>query len=101
VPNPAGTAATFSTAGFVDLNKFHFFGTGASLTRFQAFRQPLASANFHIARNVGWHDQDGNGSLDVHAGLTSQASGNITGAQQGTPVTPETIEVSNTNRNVP
>lgn len=67
-------------------------GAGGSLTRFQAFRRPLATANFHIARNVGWHDQDGNGSLDVHAGLTSQAAGNITGAQQGTPPTPETIE---------
>jgi cytochrome c peroxidase len=67
-------------------------GAGGSLTRFQAFRRPLATANFHIARNVGWHDQDGNGSLDVHLGLTSQAAGNITGAQQGTPATPETIE---------
>lgn len=67
-------------------------GAGGSLTRFQAFRRPLATANFHIARNIGWHDQDGNGSLDVHAGLTSQASGNITGAQQGAPATAETIE---------
>jgi hypothetical protein len=67
-------------------------GAGGSLTRFQAFRRPLATANFHIARNVGWHDQDGNGSLDVHAGLTSQANGNVTGAQQGTPATPATIE---------
>ena len=67
-------------------------GAGGSLTRFQAFRRPLATANFHIARNVGWHDQDGNGSLDVHAGLTSQASGNITGAQQGAPATAEVIE---------
>jgi hypothetical protein len=183
VPNPAGTAATFSTAGFVDLNNaFHVpqgsngrscaschlvqsgwsirpvdvevkflasqgtdpifnlldadsptadvstaearfraysmlrkglfrrggnvpanaeyeiiavddpLGAGGSLTRFQAFRRPLATANFHIARNVGWHDQDGNGSLDVHAGLTSQASGNITGAQQGAPATAATIE---------
>jgi cytochrome c peroxidase len=183
IPNPAGTAATFSTAGFVDLtNAFHVpqgsngrscgschlvqsgwsvrpsdvelkfllsqgkdpifnlldadspnadvstpqarfraysmlrkglfrrggnvpaaaeyeiiavddpLGAGGSLTKFQAFRRPLATANFHIARNVGWHDQDGNGSLDIHAGLTSQAAGNITGAQQGTPGTPETIE---------
>jgi cytochrome c peroxidase len=67
-------------------------GAGGSLTKFQAFRRPLATANFHIARNIGWHDQDGNGSLNVHAGLTSQATGNITGAQQGAPATPETIE---------
>lgn len=67
-------------------------GAGGSLTKFQAFRRPLATANFHIARNVGWHDQDGNGSLDVHAGLTSQAKGNITGAQQGNPATGATID---------
>jgi hypothetical protein len=67
-------------------------GAGGSLTRFQVFRRPLATANFHIARSVGWHDQDGNGSLDVHAGLTSQANGNVTGAQQGNPVPAATIE---------
>jgi cytochrome c peroxidase len=67
-------------------------GAGGSLTRFQAYRRPLATANFHIDRNVGWHDQDGNGSLDVHAGLTSQASGNVTGGQQGNPAAPATIE---------
>jgi hypothetical protein len=67
-------------------------GAGASLTRFEAFRRPLATANFHIARNVGWHDQNTNGSGDVHAGLVNQATGNITGAQQGAPPAPETVE---------
>lgn len=67
-------------------------GAGGTLTRFQAFRRPLATANFHIARNIGWHDQDGNGTLDVHAGLVSQATGNVTGAQQGQPATAQTIE---------
>lgn len=67
-------------------------GAGGSLTRFEAFRRPLATANFHIAKNVGWHDQNTNGSGDVHAGLTAQAAGNITGAQQGPAGTPETIE---------
>ncbi len=183
IPNPAGTAATFSTAGFVDLNNpFHVpqgtngrsceschlletgwsvipievelrfwltqgrdpifnpldansptprvttladryqsysmlrkglfrrggsvpmgaeyeiiafddpLGAGGSLTRFEAFRRPLATANFHIARNVGWHDQNANGSGDVHAGLVNQAAGNITGGQQGAPAAPETVE---------
>jgi len=64
---------------------------GGSLSRFQAFRRPLATANFHIAKNVGWHDQDTNGSGDVHAGLASQATNNIIGAQQGSPAAPETI----------
>jgi cytochrome c peroxidase len=67
-------------------------GAGGSLTRFQAFRRPLATANFHIARNIGWHDQDTDGIASVHDGLTHQASGNITGAQQGAPGSPETIE---------
>nr|PZN24408.1 MAG: hypothetical protein DIU78_12185 [Pseudomonadota bacterium] len=66
--------------------------TGASLTRVQAFRRPLATANFHIARNVGWHDQNADGTGDVHAGLVSQAVGNITGAQQGDAPTPELVE---------
>jgi hypothetical protein len=58
-------------------------GTGGTLTRFTFFRRPLATANFLHARNVGWHDQNTNGSGDVTAGLDVQAKGNITGAQQG------------------
>lgn len=58
-------------------------GAGGSLTRFEAFRRPLATANFHIARNIGWHDQNTNGTGDVHTGLVAQATGNITGSQQG------------------
>ncbi|HYM36057.1 MAG TPA: hypothetical protein VET48_11710, partial [Steroidobacteraceae bacterium] len=67
-------------------------GAGGSLTKFQAFRRPLATANFHIAKNIGWHDQDTDGIATVHDGLTHQAAGNITGAQQGSPASPETIE---------
>ena len=64
---------------------------GASLTQFQFFRRPLATANFHIAKNVGWHDQNTNGSGNVLAGLIQQADGNITGSQQGPRATPETL----------
>lgn len=67
-------------------------GAGGSLTRFEAFRRPLATANFHIAKNVGWHDQNTNGSGDVHAGLVNQATGNITGAQQGAAPAAATVE---------
>jgi hypothetical protein len=67
-------------------------GAGASLTRFEFFRRPLATANFHIAKNIGWHDQNTNGSGNVHAGLISQAAGNITGGQEGPPATAETLE---------
>lgn len=66
---------------------------GGSLTRFEFFRRPLATANFHIAKNVGWHDQftDG-GLLDVHAGLKAQARPTIIGALAGQPPTEETLE---------
>ena len=53
---------------------------GASATRFEFFRRPLATANFHIARNIGWHDQNTNGSGDVHTGLVAQATGAFSGA---------------------
>jgi cytochrome c peroxidase len=67
-------------------------GAGGSLTRVEVFRRPLATANFHIAKNIGWHDQNTNGSGDVHAGLIAQAAGNITGSQQGPPAAPATLE---------
>ena len=65
---------------------------GASSTHFEFFRRPLATANFHIAKNVGWHDQNADLTGNVHAGLVTQATGNITGAQQGSPPTAETVE---------
>jgi cytochrome c peroxidase len=67
-------------------------GAGASLTKVQAFRRPLATANFHIARNVGWHDQNTNGSGDIHAGLANQARGAFSGALGGPPVPEDVIE---------
>jgi cytochrome c peroxidase len=67
-------------------------GAGGSTTRFEFFRRPLATANFHIARNIGWHDQNTNGSGDVHAGLIGQAAGNITGSQQGPAATQATLD---------
>lgn len=67
-------------------------GAGGTSTSFQAFRRPLATANFHIAKNVGWHDQNTNGSGNVHAGLLGQAAGNITGSQQGTTADPAIVD---------
>lgn len=64
---------------------------GASSAHFEFFRRPLATANFHIARNVGWHDQNGDPSGNLHKGLLSQAAGNIMGGQQGPPVPPADI----------
>jgi len=57
-------------------------GSGASRMQATVWRRPLATANFHIAQNIGWHDQNTNGSGNVHAGLKQQALGNITGAQE-------------------
>jgi hypothetical protein len=67
-------------------------GAGGSLTRFEFFRRPLATANFHLALNVGWHSQNGQSTAPPPtAGLTAQAAGNITGGQQGAPATPEVV----------
>ena len=66
--------------------------TGASPTHFEFFRRPLATANFHIAQNVGWHDQNGNLTRDVPTALFAQAAGNITGGQEGPPPTKATVD---------
>ena len=66
-------------------------GAGATLTHFEFFRRPLVTANFHLAKNVGWHDQNTNGSGDMFAGLKAQALGNITGSQQGPVPTDATL----------
>jgi len=66
------------------------YGYG-SPTRFSVFRRGMATANFHLAKNVGW--DDGNTVAgDMHAGLFNQAKGNITGGQQGAAPTTETVE---------
>jgi hypothetical protein len=67
-------------------------GAGGSATHFEFFRRPLATANFHLALNVGWHSQNGQSvTPPPTAGLTTQAAGNITGGQQGAPATPEVV----------
>ncbi|HTJ17568.1 MAG TPA: hypothetical protein VL494_12370 [Steroidobacteraceae bacterium] len=66
-------------------------GAGASSTTVQAYRRPLATANFHIAMNIGWHDQNTNGSGNVFQGLKTQADGNIKGGQEGAPPTDDTL----------
>ena len=67
-------------------------GAGGSATRFEFFRRPLATANFHLALNVGWHSQNGQAAAPPPtAGLTAQATGNITGAQQGPAPTAEVV----------
>jgi hypothetical protein len=81
------TTAEFEITHFDDP-----LGAGASLTKVQAFRRPLATANFHIARNIGWHDQNTNGSGDVHAGLANQARGAFAGALGGPPAAEDVIE---------
>ncbi len=65
---------------------------GGSTTRFEFFRRPLATANFHLALNVGWHSQNGQSTTaPPTAGLIAQAAGNITGAQQGAPASTDVI----------
>ena len=63
------------------------YGTTANLL---FFRRPLPTSNFKSV-TVMW---DGANTVagDLHAGLSRQARGNVTGAQQGPPAAPETIE---------
>jgi len=66
-------------------------GAGGKLpTTVQTYRRPLATANFHIAQNIGWHDQNTDGTATVPVGLFRQADGNIIGAQGG-PQAPKAI----------
>jgi cytochrome c peroxidase len=67
-------------------------GAGGSATRFAFFRRPPATANFHIAQNVGWHDQFTNGSGNVPAGLSALATAVTVGALEAPAPSPETLE---------
>lgn len=67
-------------------------GAGGSATRFEFFRRPPATANFHIAKNVGWHDQFTNGSGNVAAGLSALATAVTVGALEAPAPSPETLE---------
>jgi cytochrome c peroxidase len=85
-----GTIPT--TGEFVIENFDDPLGAGAATPgTVQAFRRPLATANFHIAMNIGWHDQNTNGSGNVFQGLKTQADGNIKGGQEGQPPTDATV----------
>jgi hypothetical protein len=67
-------------------------GAGGSATQMFSYRRPLATANFHIAQNIGWHDQNTDGSRDVPRGLRLQADGNIKGGQDGDPPSGDTLD---------
>ena len=68
------------------------FGFGsADPQRFSVFRRPLATANFHLAKNVGWDDNNTRSGQTVAQGLFAQADNNITSGQAGAPPTPATV----------
>jgi cytochrome c peroxidase len=67
-------------------------GAGASLTAFRFFRRPPATANFHIAKNIGWHDQFTAGSGNVPAGLAALANAVTVGALGGPAPDASTVE---------
>lgn len=63
----------------------------ASLTQLVHWRRAMPTINFALgSATVNW---DGGNSIgaDQHAGLTNQASRNVTGGQQGPPASPEVI----------
>lgn len=57
-------------------------GAGGSVSRFVFFRRPPATANFHIAQNIGWHDQFTDGSGNVPTGLSNLSTAVTVGALQ-------------------
>ncbi len=68
-------------------------GAGGTTARFAFYRRPLATANFHLAPNVGWHSQNGQSATPPPtAGLVQQAAGNVTGGQQGAPAPQPVID---------
>jgi cytochrome c peroxidase len=68
------------------------FGVSTA-TRVFFFRRAMPSTNFGSAA-INWDNSNGAGG-DLHAGLANQARGNITGAQQGTPVESIVQEIVN------
>jgi cytochrome c peroxidase len=64
------------------------FGVGTTSTLW-FFRRPLPTSDFR-SHSVMWDGANTVGT-DLRAGLVKQAAGNITGAQQGPPGSPETV----------
>jgi cytochrome c553 len=63
----------------------------ANVSRIVQWRRPLPTINFHLgSATVAWDDGNTIGT-DQLAGLTNQATRNVTGAQQGQPAPPEVI----------
>ena len=60
--------------------------------RFSVFRRPLATANFHLAKNVGWDDANTRSGQTVPQGLWAQAENNVRTGQAGAPPTTETVD---------
>lgn len=69
------------------------YGWGsASAQRFSVFRRPLATANFHLAKNVGWDDANTRSGQTTAQGLWAQAENNIRTGQAGAPPTTATVD---------
>lgn len=68
------------------------YGWGStSPQRFSVFRRPLATANFHLTKNVGWDDADTRSGQTVREGLFAQAANNIVTGQGGATPSNETV----------
>src|SRR5262249_1191807 len=63
---------------------------------FVVFRRPLTTANLRLITGNMWDDRLSQpapgGGNDVHAGLRSQARGNVMGPQQGAPPPDEVVD---------
>ena len=67
------------------------FGYG-STSRFSVFRRPLATAHFHLAKNISWDDNNTRNGQTVEQGLFAQADNNIVSGQAGSPPTAATVQ---------
>jgi cytochrome c peroxidase len=72
---------------------FHDPFAVSTATRVFFFRRAMPSTNFGSGA-INWDNSNGAGG-DLHAGLANQARGNITGAQQGTPIESIVQEIVN------
>ena len=69
----------------------HGYGS-VDAQRFSVYRRPLATANFHLAKNVGWDDSNTRNGQTVQQGLWAQAENNVRTGQAGAPPSTETVD---------
>ncbi len=86
-----GNAPATRDFDIVAANDPHGYGA-VNPQRFSVFRRPLATANFHLAKNISWDDNNTRSGQTVRQGLFAQADNNIVSGQAGAPPTAATVD---------